>query len=248
MQGSVETLFMKPQRGEPMVKPPGSRLSLQAGWGIVGDANADPFSPRHVLLLAAETLEEFHIPQTQLRGNIILRHFHVDGLSSGSVLQIGTTVRLRTTFACETCNKVGKTNQKRLNGRRGILSVVLTGGEIQIGDIVNLLDEKHPEIPEKVYPRFLWLVKQIPFGKVINYKQLARLAGFSQSYLRAMPSFLKRARNTGCPIHRIVDSKGNVVPHIPDQAGLLQSEGVLIVNSRITDIRFFWNPEGIFTT
>lgn len=248
MKGFVETLFVKPQRGKPMIKPLDKRLSLQAGWGIVGDANADPLSPRHALLLAAETLEEFHIVEGQLRENIVLRHFDIDGLSSGSVLQIGETAKLRITFTCETCSKIGRNNQKRLNGRRGILGIVLASGEIQAGDEVNLLDEKYPEIPEKVYARFLWLVRQIPSGKVINYKQLTRLAGLSQSYLRTIPSFIKRTKITDYPMHRIVDSRGNLIPHVPDQAGLLQSEGVMIINSAINDIHFFWNPEDIFST
>ena len=52
----------------------------------------------------------------------------------------------------------------------------------------------------------------------------ATLAGAPTGFsMRGMPALLKRARQHGAPVHRVVDSAWTTIPrHLPDQRALLE--------------------------
>lgn len=83
---------------------------------------------------------------------------------------------------------------------------------------------------EEVYA----VVAQIPAGRVVSYKQIARLIG--------MPD---HARRVGCamgnapaglPCHRVVNSVGRTAPGWPQQRVLLEAEGVRFRANGCADI------------
>lgn len=87
------------------------------------------------------------------------------------------------------------------------------------------------EFFEEVYE----IVKQIPFGKVLTYGDIARLAGqprhprmVGQAMFNA-PSHL--------PCHRVVNHKGGTAPHWTEQRELLVQEGVTFKKNGCVDMR-----------
>ena len=62
-----------------------------------------------------------------------------------------------------------------------------------------------PEFKEKVYN----VVKKIPKGKTMSYKEVAKRAGFPRAW-RAVGNILNKNRNSEVPCHRIIRSDGRV--------------------------------------
>ncbi|WP_196011326.1 MGMT family protein [Alistipes onderdonkii] len=83
------------------------------------------------------------------------------------------------------------------------------------------------------------VVAQIPAGKIVSYKQIARLIGMpdhARHVGRAMAS-----APAGLPCHRVVNSAGRTAPGWPRQRELLEKEGVRFKANGCADIaRFMW--------
>ncbi len=251
--GRVASLFVKPKKGSPLSEPRNGTLLFRARFGIEGDVNAGDVGPRQVLLTSMETLNKFTLQPGDLRENIIVAGLPLDDLPSGSVLQLGDSVAVRLTHHCEVCKYIGTLGVKpiaSLENQRGFLGVVLTGGEVHIGDSVRVLPERCDPVPDRAFDRFLWVVKQIPFGKVMTYKQILDVLGVSHSYYRVLPAYIKRADGPTYPLHRILDSKGHLIKtvlHVDGQRALLEREGVAIHSSGWIDVSVFgWDVRGIY--
>ena len=79
---------------------------------------------------------------------------------------------------------------------------------------------------EKVYQ----VVKKIPQGKVLTYKELAKLAGSPRAW-RAVGNILNKNRDPKIPCHRIVRSDGRLGGYnkgVDKKTFLLEREGVKI--------------------
>ncbi len=89
------------------------------------------------------------------------------------------------------------------------------------------------------------LVKQIPRGRVLTYGALARilrLGGGARSAGRAMAA---TPSGKGIPWHRVVGDTGKILirePYASLQRKLLTSEGIEIVESRLSLKRHLWAP------
>ncbi len=84
---------------------------------------------------------------------------------------------------------------------------------------------------KKVYE----VVKKIPRGKVLTYKEMAKLAGCPKAF-RAVGNILNKNRNFKIPCHRVIRSDGQIGGYRKGQkrkVSLLKKEGVLINNRRI---------------
>ncbi|KKS89357.1 MAG: Methylated-DNA/protein-cysteine methyltransferase [Parcubacteria group bacterium GW2011_GWF2_43_11] len=84
---------------------------------------------------------------------------------------------------------------------------------------------------EKIYK----VVKEIPRGGVLTYKQVARAAGYPRAF-RAVGNTLNKNINTKIPCHRVVRSDGRISGYrkgVRRKVYLLKKEGVLIVNQRL---------------
>jgi len=85
---------------------------------------------------------------------------------------------------------------------------------------MNLLFQK------KVYE----IVKKIPKGKVLTYKETAEKAGFPNAW-RAVGNVLNKNRDSNIPYHRVIKSDGRIGGYnrgTKQKISLLQREGVVI--------------------
>lgn len=84
---------------------------------------------------------------------------------------------------------------------------------------------------QKIYK----IVKTIPAGKVLGYKEVARLAGRPRAW-RAVGNLLNKNTDTKVPCHRVVKSDGRIGGYRKGtrlKVCLLRKEGVLIKNRRV---------------
>ena len=81
------------------------------------------------------------------------------------------------------------------------------------------------------------VVAQIPAGKIVSYKQIARLIGMpdhARRVGRAMAS-----APAGLPCHRVVNHAGRNVPCWTEQRALLEREGVGFRENGCVDMKHF---------
>ena len=84
---------------------------------------------------------------------------------------------------------------------------------------------------DKVYQ----VVKRIPQGKVLSYKEVAKLAGSPRAF-RAVGNILNKNKNFKIPCHRVIKSDGQVGGYRGGQkrkASLLKREGMILNNRRV---------------
>ncbi len=235
MPGSVAKVFAKYEKHIGVEEA--SSIRLKAHQGIVGSIHTGPSNPRHVLMVSLDTLNYFGLAPGDLKENIVISGFDVDSLKSGDLVKIGDFVEIRVTFDCEPCSYVESLQQgllKRIEGRRGVLGHVLKGGTVKLEDSFVSLPGKFGEIPYKIPDRFVWLVKQIPYGKVLSYEQMIESLGLPKVYYRVIPSYIKRYLNSELPLHRIVDSKGGLIDYVEGQGRLLGGEDIRVVNNQVS--------------
>jgi hypothetical protein len=183
-------------------------LSALAGLGLQGDRHCDRRSPRQVLLAGAAVYDDFGLPPHLLRENLLL-DVETANLASGTLLRVGTDAILRLSFQCEACGAldVGRPGLARaLGNRRGVLARVVAGGAIREGDAVQVLDDRMPAMAEDWRERVVQVLGALPPGMVVDYAELARLAGVQPSYCRAFPRLLAARGLTGRAVPARSDS------------------------------------------
>lgn len=180
------------------LKEPAPRCVKQvqaiAGYGLVGDRHASPYSPRQLLLAGLNAYRQFDLPPAALRENLLI-DFSVENLRSGDLLWIGSGVVLWITFHCEPCSLLERRcpgTLKSIGRRRGMLARVLHGGELREGDPVRSLRSSIPTLSDDWRERVLNVVRAIPPRHYITYRQLAELAGVATAYCRAFPRLLSQ--------------------------------------------------------
>lgn len=73
---------------------------------------------------------------------------------------------------------------------------------------------------------FIVIVAAIPYGKVLTYGQVARLAGYP-NHSRLVGHLLCGATSSAhLPCHRVVNAQGRLAPVWQEQRPLLEAEGV----------------------
>lgn len=84
--------------------------------------------------------------------------------------------------------------------------------------------------------RVLTAVRRIPAGQVATYGDVAELAERPRAW-RAVGTIMRGCRTLGVPCHRVVAAGGRVGGYSDPfvKRGLLRSEGVRIVGSRLRD-------------
>ncbi|RYE21367.1 MAG: hypothetical protein EOP45_09660 [Sphingobacteriaceae bacterium] len=230
----VTHLFLKTAKGEQMSVS--TTLLLLKGLGIDNDVNRSPISPRQVLVTRKEDLDNLAIPYGGLRENIIIEGLEHNHFVPGSLLEIGAHTKIRLTFHCEPCKRIADVvpSLKEVVNRRGILGVVIEGGEINIGDTAKCSLNEFAPFSEIPYERFLNFIQYIPYGKVATYKMVTAGMGVADSYIRAIPTYINKCNlePDTYPVHRIVDTGGAVIDnYVPCQVSMLQKERVQVITA-----------------
>ena len=140
--GNIVNLHIARVKGTPS-DPVESARAISAE-GLDGDRSRNPGNLRQVLVMDKETLDKYGLQPGQVKENITITGMDLSQATQGNVFFIGTEdnhVTLEVTGDCEPCQKMDALIpglQKEIFGRRGILTVVLQGGEINVGDTVRL--------------------------------------------------------------------------------------------------------------
>jgi len=190
--GRVQAVVLRPQRRQPGQAVPSARAL--AGAGLQGDVHADPASPRQVLLAGTPVYDRHGLAPHDLRENLLL-DFDTATLPSGALLQVGCSAVLWLSFQCEACGAldVARPGLARAIGTgRGMLARVLRGGTIHVGDPVLRLAATLPAWPDDWRDRVARILAAVPDGMVVEYGDLARLAGVQASYCRALPAVARK--------------------------------------------------------
>lgn len=246
-QGRIEALFIRPTRETPLGLSAAS-LSLQAGLGIKSDMHARTISPRQILVVRSEDLQDFSIPPGALGENLLISGISPEAFQPGALLTAGSA-GIRLTLHCEPCKVIKYLVQslKDIAGHRGLLGVVVSSGTINPNHEISCEPGRYEPLPEKPWLRFAHALSLIPAGQVVTYKQLMIAMGVASSYARALPGYFPKVATEGLPIHRIVDSRGQLITaHVPKQAALLASEGVRFEDEQVDLERYAWHEPSLF--
>jgi MOSC domain-containing protein YiiM len=133
-------LFRAPKRRAPMEELASAEVVKDAG--LEGCAHARG-GKRQVLLVDAETLGVFQLEPGITRENITTEGLDVNGLPIEQRLQLGE-VELEVSAVCDPCEQIEALRpglQAKMQGRRGMLCRVLTGGTLRRGDHIELKEK-----------------------------------------------------------------------------------------------------------
>jgi len=117
-----------------------------AGFGIEGDRHAvseGVRAARQVLLMDEETLQAMSLSHGEVRENITTSGIDLPHLPEGQRLALGDEVVVEITGHCAPCARMDEIRpglKDDLEGRRGMLSFVVQGGAIKVGDAIRVLE------------------------------------------------------------------------------------------------------------
>jgi MOSC domain-containing protein YiiM len=142
--GRVDAICVSEKTG--VQKTPVRRARLRAGFGIEGDAHAGDWH-RQVSLLSASDVAEARkrlpdIADGAFAENLVISGIDFSLLTVGARLRLGNTVVLRITQIgkeCHTPCRIGQLTGDCIMPRLGRFAEVQSGGEIAIGDGVEVL-------------------------------------------------------------------------------------------------------------
>lgn len=114
---------------------------LVEGLGIEGDKHASAASKRQVLLADKEALDAVGVLPGTIKENVTVEGVDVMQLPAGSRVRLGRSAVLEITAICEPCFRMDEIREglkQELEGRRGMVSTVVRGGTISVGDSITI--------------------------------------------------------------------------------------------------------------
>lgn len=84
--------------------------------------------------------------------------------------------------------------------------------------------------------KVLRVVKKIPRGRTLTYKEVAKMAGFPRAW-RVVGNVLNQNKDPNAPCHRVVKSNREIGGYrngSEKKIKLLQKEGIIIKHGKIT--------------
>jgi MOSC domain-containing protein YiiM len=115
--------------------------TLVEGLGIEGDKHASAASTRQVLLADKEALDAVGVLPGTIKENVTVEGVDVMRLPAGSRVRLGRSAVLEITAICEPCFRMDEIRdglKQELEGRRGMVSRVVRGGTISVGDPITV--------------------------------------------------------------------------------------------------------------
>ena len=116
------------------------------GFGIEGDRHAvksGARTVRQVLLMDEDTLEGFGLGIGQVRENVTVRGIDQHDVSAGQRLALGDDVIVEITQFCAPCERMEEVRpglREELFEQRGMLATVISGGAVNVGDQVQVVE------------------------------------------------------------------------------------------------------------
>ena len=138
-QGTIVSLHIARVKGTP--SDPVKEATAISAAGLEGDRSCNPENTRQVLIMDKETLDKFGLEPGQIKENITTSGIDLSGVQNGNVFFIGDNVTMEAVGDCEPCGKMDAIRpglRNELDGQRGILTVVINGGDINIGDSIRI--------------------------------------------------------------------------------------------------------------
>ena len=136
-KGKISDLFLCQGHRQPMVQV--KQAVALDDIGLEGDKHARKGSSRQVLLMDRETLDQMQLTPGAIRENVTIEGVDLSSITPGQVFFIGGQVTLEVTGKCVPCFRLDEIRpglRIELDQRRGILTTVLNGGIISVGDSV----------------------------------------------------------------------------------------------------------------
>ena len=137
---TVAGLFVSPARGSG-VSTALDRVRAVEGHGFEGCAHANP--PRREVLFASEDhLQSVGVEPGAIRENVTVEGADVQEWPIGQRVKVGDEAVFEITMVCDPCHKMDELRaglRAELDGKRGMLARVVEGGEVAIGDELELL-------------------------------------------------------------------------------------------------------------
>ena len=115
--------------------------NLVEGVGIEGDQHASAASKRQVLLADKEALDAVGVLPGTIKENVTVEGVDVMRLLTGTRVRLGRSAVLEITAVCEPCFRMDEIRdglKQELEGRRGMVSRVVQGGTINVGDAITV--------------------------------------------------------------------------------------------------------------
>ncbi len=138
--GVITSIQVCPGHGVPM-KPVDPGLFV-SDLGLDGCRHAKPGSRRQVLLIEEETLDDFELAAAIVKENVTTRGIELMSLPADTRLRLGEEVELWITGPCAPCGLMDEIHeglQEAIRGRRGVLAWVKVGGEVRVGDSIEVV-------------------------------------------------------------------------------------------------------------
>lgn len=138
-QGTITNIHIARVKETP--SDPVQEATALSGMGLEGDRSCRAGNVRQVLLMDKETLDKMDLKPGQIKENITTSGIDITQAKAGEVFFIGDEVTMEVVGECEACGKMDVIRpglQERLNGRRGMLAMVINGGPIKVGDSIRL--------------------------------------------------------------------------------------------------------------
>ena len=116
------------------------------GFGIEGDRHAVKSGARtirQVLLMDEDTLEGFGLGIGQVRENVTVRGIDLHEVPAGQRLALGDDVVVEITQFCAPCERMDEVRpglREELFEQRGMLATVISGGAVNVGDQVQVIE------------------------------------------------------------------------------------------------------------
>jgi MOSC domain-containing protein YiiM len=133
-RAQIGSLWISRERHTPMIAL--SEAEIVADWGLKDDRKARAGSKRQVYLVDEHTLSSVELQPGDLNENITVRGLDVNALQAGQLVRIGDAL-LEVTGPCTVCGELENVRpglKEALRGRRGVLTRVLQGGVVRVGD------------------------------------------------------------------------------------------------------------------
>jgi MOSC domain-containing protein YiiM len=117
------------------------RATAVADHGLEGCAHARPGTKRQILFASSEHLAAGGVEPGRIRENFTVDGADVQEWPVGQLVRVGEAL-FEITMVCDPCERLDAIRpglQAEIDGRRGMLARVREGGEVSVGDRVELV-------------------------------------------------------------------------------------------------------------